>query len=107
MIGGVKGMKDKIFEEALEWYNKKSTEKEVDLKEFVDLVINKTAESIIDQVKNEFKEEFKTGNLKHNFFISSDYYLNLKLKDIKNQCTQNYDFDEEFLENDEKKEEKE
>jgi hypothetical protein len=100
-------MKDKIFEEALEWYNKRSSETEVDLKEFVDLVINKTAKSIIDQVKNEFSEEFKNGNLKHNLFISSDYFLNLKLKDIKNQCTQNYDFDEEFVENDEKKEEKE
>lgn len=99
-------MKDKIFEEALEWYNKRSSESEVDLKEFVDLVINKTAKSIIDQVKNEFSEEFKNGNLKHNLFISSDYFLNLKLKDIKNQCTQNYDFDEEFVENDEKKEEK-
>ncbi len=106
MIGGVNGMKDKIFEEALEWYNKRSSESEVDLKEFVDLVINKTAKSIIDQVKNEFSEEFKNGNLKHNLFISSDYFLNLKLKDIKNQCTQNYDFDEEFVENDEKKEEK-
>ena len=99
-------MKDKIFEEALEWYNKRSSESEVDLKDFVDLVINKTAKSIIDQVKNEFSEEFKNGNLKHNLFISSDYFLNLKLKDIKNQCTQNYDFDEEFVENDEKKEEK-
>ena len=103
LIGGTIGMKDKIFNEVLEWYNKKSGSSEVDLKEFVDLIICKTADSVIDKVKNELYEEFENGNLKHTFVISSDYYLNLKLKDIKEQCTENYKFDEEFVEKEEKK----
>ena len=33
--------------------------------------------------KEELENEFSNGNLEHPFFISSEYYLELKLKDIK------------------------
>jgi len=74
-------MKEKILQEALEWYE--SQEKNPDIGDFVSLVIDKTADSIFDDVKNEFKNEFASGNLQHPFVISSDYYLDLKLKEIK------------------------
>lgn len=79
-------MKDKIVKEALDWYENQNTESEVNLEDFVDLVIDKTTNSIFEKVKNELKNEFENGNLHHPFVISSEYYLDLKLKDIKQQC---------------------
>ena len=77
-------MKDRILEEALEWYE--NQEGNPDIEDFVDLVIYKTADSIFDEVKNELRNEFTNGNLKHDFAISSDYYLDLKFKEIKEKC---------------------
>ena len=74
-------MKDKILEEALQWYE--SQKDKPDISDFVDLVIHKTTDAILDNIKNELKNEFDTGNLQHPFIISSDYYLDLKLKEIK------------------------
>ncbi len=78
-------MRKKIYEEALRWYEQQDTDSEVDLEEFVDLVIKKTADSVFEQVKNELCNEFETGNLTHPFVISGEYYLDLKLKDIKHR----------------------
>ena len=47
------------------------------------MVIDKTADNILEKVIDELKGEFKSGNLTHPFVISSDYYLDLKFKDIK------------------------
>jgi len=74
-------MKDKILQEAKEWYE--SQKENPDIGDFVDLVIDKTTDSVFDRVKLELENEFAIGNLKHPFFISSEYYLELKLKDIK------------------------
>ena len=80
-------MKDKILQEALKWYE--SQGKNPEIGEFVDLVINKTADAIFDEVESELKNEFAVGNLKHPFVISCDYYLDLKLKEIKEKCVKN------------------
>ncbi|MEA3457762.1 MAG: hypothetical protein U9R21_03700 [Candidatus Thermoplasmatota archaeon] len=77
-------MKDKILQEAKEWYE--SQKENPDIGDFVDLVIDKTTDSVFDKVKLELENEFAIGNLKHPFFISSEYYLELKLKDIKDKC---------------------
>ena len=79
-------MREKIFKEALGWYEKQGENSEVDIEDFVNLVINKTADSIFEKVNEELKAEFENGNLQHPFIISSDYYLDLKLKDIKQKC---------------------
>jgi len=79
-------MREKIFKEALGWYEKQGEKSEVDIEDFVNLVINKTADSIFEKVNEELKAEFENGNLQHPFIISSDYYLDLKLKDIKQKC---------------------
>ncbi len=78
-------MKDKILQEAKEWYE--SQKENPDIGDFVDLVIDKTTDSVFDKVKLELENEFAIGNLKHPFFISSEYYLELKLKDIKEKLT--------------------
>ncbi|MEF8880080.1 MAG: hypothetical protein V5A64_06810, partial [Candidatus Thermoplasmatota archaeon] len=94
------GMKRKILQEAMEWYNsKQSSDTEVDLEEFIDVIIDKTADSVLDKVKDELINEFENGNLQHPFIISSNYYLDLKLKDIKNHCTK---FPNESLEKEKK-----
>ena len=77
-------MKDKILREVKEWYE--SQKENPDIEDFVDLVINKTTDDVCDKVKQEFENEFAIGNLKHPFFISSEYYLELKLKEIKEKC---------------------
>ena len=79
-------MREKIFKEALNWYEKQGENSEVNIEDFVNLVINKTADSIFEKVNEELKAEFENGNLQHPFIISSDYYLDLKLKDIKQKC---------------------
>jgi hypothetical protein len=76
-------MRDKILKEALEWYEQQ--ENNPDIEEFVDLVIGKTTDNIFNHIQKEFEEEFKKGILEHPFFISSEYYLELKLKDVKNK----------------------
>jgi len=77
-------MKDKILQEVKEWYE--SQKENPDIGDFVDLVIDKTTDSVFDKVKQELENEFAIGNLEHPFFISSEYYLELKLKDIKEKC---------------------
>lgn len=78
-------MKDKILKEALDWYDKHEDKNNVFIEDFVDLVIDKTADALFDKIQDGLKEEFEKGNLKHPFVISSDYYLYLKLKEIKNK----------------------
>ena len=79
-------MNEKILHEALAWYESQGKDLDVDLEDFVDVVVHKTADAIFDELKTELKHEFDMGNLKHPFVISSDYYLDLKLKEIKEKC---------------------
>jgi len=97
-------MKDKIFSEALEWYEKQDKNFEVSIEDFVDVVITKTADSILKTIKDEFCAEFENGNLQHPFIISSEYYLDLKLKDVKLKCINSA---EDFDDYEDKKENKE
>lgn len=76
-------MKEKILQEALDWYENQEDKPNVNLEDFIDLVIKKTTDAIFDKITIELKSEFEKGNLKHPFVISSDYYLDLKLKEIK------------------------
>jgi hypothetical protein len=91
-------MKDKILKESLDWYEKHGDKKNVFIEDFVDLVINKTADALFNEINDGLKEEFEKGNLQHPFVISSDYYLYLKLKEIKSKCVEenNTDFKEAF-----------
>jgi hypothetical protein len=85
-------MKNKILDEAMKWYETQGTSPPIE--DFIDIVINKTADSMIEHIKEELEEEFSCGNLKHPFFISNEYYLELKLKDIKNKYLQLANTDE-------------
>ena len=92
-------MKDKILKDVLDWYDKHEDKNTVFIEDFVDKIIDRTADALFDEIKEEFKDEFKKGNLKHPFIISSDYYLYLKLKDIKNKFVRakNLDLSDEEL----------
>ncbi len=79
-------MKDKIKQEILDLYE--DSESDPDFDEVVDLVFDKTTEAFIEEIRKELKNEFTNGNLKHNFIISSDYYLDLKLKEIRERFSQ-------------------
>lgn len=79
-------MRDKILQEALEWYESQGQKPDIYIGDFVDLVIHKTTDALFDEIKNELQNEFANGNLKQPFIISSEYYLDLKLKEIKDKC---------------------
>ena len=76
-------MKNKITQEVLEWLEKNESDDNETLKDFVDLVMEKTTDGLLEEVKKQLKNEFEIGNLKHDFIISPDYYLELKLKEAK------------------------
>jgi len=80
-------MKSKIFQEVLAWCENKENNPDVDVSEFFEFVFDKTADALIEQVREELKQEFEKGNLTHPFIISSDYYLDLKLKEIREKCS--------------------
>jgi len=76
-------MKNRIQKEITEWYKQKN--QDIDVDELVDLVISKVSDSMFETVQKELEEEFVKGNLEQPFFISNEYYLELKMKDIKNK----------------------
>ena len=80
-------MKGKILKEVLDWYDNQDNKYDVFIEDFIDLVIDKTADALFDEIQVELRDEFDKGNLKHPFVISSDYYLYLKLKEIKDKFT--------------------
>lgn len=79
-------MRDKILEDVMKWIDSQDKDSELFIEEFVDKIIDKTADSLIDKITEEFKEEFEKGNLQHPFIISPEYYLYLKLKEIRQNC---------------------
>jgi hypothetical protein len=81
-------MKDKILKEVLDWCEKQDEKPNFYVEDFVDLVIDRTAEAIFEEIKDGLKNEFESGNLKHPFIISDEYYLYLKLKEIKKKLIQ-------------------
>ena len=76
-------MKDKIRKEVLDWLENNDCDDEESIIGFVDLVMDKTTEGLLEEVKKQLKNEFATGTLKHDFIISPDYYLELKLKEAE------------------------
>jgi len=76
-------MKDKIKEEAIEWYENEGNRTDRSIGALVDLIIDRTADALVDEVKTVLKKEFGDGTLKHNHVISPEYYLDLKLKEAK------------------------
>ena len=81
-------MKNKILKKVTDWYKSQEENQDVQMpEELLGLLIDKIAEAIFDEVKVELKNEFDKGNLKQPFFISDEYYLYLKLKEIKNNIS--------------------
>jgi hypothetical protein len=78
-------MKNRIQKEIIEWYKEHNPELEVN--ELVDQVISKVSDSMLDAVQQELEIEFAKGNLEHPFFISNEYYIELKMKEIKNKLS--------------------
>jgi len=76
-------MKNKIKKEAIEWYENVENHDNESIENFIELIMDKTTDFIFEEIKKQFKEEFLSGNLKHDFIISPDYYLELKLKEVK------------------------
>ena len=76
-------MKDKIKAEAIEWHKSVENHNSQSIETLVDLIMDRTVLALINEVKTVLKKEFKDGTLKHNHVISPEYYLELKLKEVK------------------------
>ena len=76
-------MKDRIKEEAIEWYENEENNTGQSIEALVDLIIDRTSDALVDEVKTVLKKEFGDGTLKHNHVISPEYYLDIKLKEAK------------------------
>ncbi|MFW6122186.1 MAG: hypothetical protein ACOC80_14990 [Petrotogales bacterium] len=76
-------MKNKIKEDVIKWYENIESHDNETIENFVELIMDKTTDYIFEEIKKQFIDEFISGNLKHSFVISPDYYLELKLKEIK------------------------
>ena len=76
-------MKDKIRDEVLERYENIENHDDKSMRTFVDLIIDETTDGLIEEIKKGLQEEFRNGTLKHDFIISPEYYLELKLKEAK------------------------
>ena len=96
-------MREKIKKEVLEWYELQGQKPDVLMEDFIDIIIDKTIDLAFEEIKSELTNEFEKGNLEHPFVISSDYYLYLKLKDIKNKIVP-CEIDEDFTENEDEEE---
>ena len=80
-------MKNKIKREAMEWFHNTEDQNTQSIESLVDLVMDKTTDALFEEIKKELVTEFQNGNLKHDFIISPDYYLELKLKAVKQNFT--------------------
>jgi hypothetical protein len=92
-------MKDKLLKDIIEWYDSHDDKNNIFIEKFIEEIIDKTTDAVLDEVKIGLKDEFIKGNLQHPFIISDDYYLYLKLKEIKNSLL-HPDKDIDFTEND-------
>ena len=88
-------MKDEIKKEALSWFENVSINDDESLGNFVDHIMDRTADALLEAMKKELREEFQSGNLKHNMVISPEYFLELKMKEVKHNFTKRI-VDEEF-----------
>ena len=79
----MKKLKDRIKKEALEWYEMEKNGEKHSIEDLIDLVMTRTTEALVDEVKTILKKDFRDGTLKHNHIVSSEYYLELKLKEVK------------------------
>ena len=84
-------MKDKIKKEVLDWLENNECDSEEKVENFIDLVMEKTTAGLLEEVKKQLKNEFVTGTLKHDFIISPDDYLELKLKEAKQNFSKSGD----------------
>jgi hypothetical protein len=82
-------MKNKIKKEVIDWYENLENPDDESMEDFIEVVMDKTTDFILEEIKKQFKNEFLSGNLKHDFIISPDYYLELKLKEIKQNFSKN------------------
>ena len=76
-------MKDKIRNEVLEWYKNVENHDDKSMRTFIDRIIDETTDAIIEKIEKELQKEFRDGTLKHTFAGSPEYYLELKLKEAK------------------------
>ena len=63
-------MKNKIKKEVLEWLEQNECNDDESIESFVEMIMDKTTESLFEEIKKQLKDEFLSGNLKHDFIVS-------------------------------------
>ena len=91
-------MKDEIKKEALSWFENVAINDDESLGNFVDHIMDRTTDALLEAMKKELREEFQSGNLKHNMVISPEYFLELKMKEVKHNFSKRIVDEEIFSE---------
>ena len=87
-------MKEEIRKEALSWFENVSIKDDESLGDFVDHIMDRTTDALLKAMKEELRNEFQSGNLKHNMVISPEYFLELKMKEVKQIFSRRIQVDE-------------
>ena len=74
---------DDIKKELVTLYKSRKKQKDKSIEMFADSIIERVTDAVIEEVEKILKKEFKDGTLKHNHVVSHEYYLELKLKEVK------------------------
>ena len=73
----------KVKKQALEWFTDVESDDPSSVEGFVERVVSSTRDEVLTEIRTHFEEEFKKGNLKHDYsIISPEYYLDLKFKEV-------------------------
>ena len=87
-------MREEIRKEALSWFENVAINDDESLGDFVDHIVDRTTDAILEAMKKELRDEFQSGNLKHNMVISPEYFLELKMKEVKHNFSKSVPKDE-------------
>jgi len=72
-----------IKKELVTSYKNRKEQDDKSIEMFADSVIEKVTDNVIEEVKKVLKKEFKDKTLSHSHVVSHEYYLELKLKEVK------------------------
>ena len=72
-----------IKKDMITWCKKREKHDNKSIEMFVDSIIERVSDTVIKEVKKVLRKEFGNKTLSHGHIVSPEYYLELKLKEVK------------------------
>lgn len=74
---------DDIKKEMLTWCKKKEKHDDKSIEIFADSIIERVTDVVVKEVEKVLRKEFRDKTLSHGHVVSPEYYIELKLKEVK------------------------